>query len=116
MSDWNLGSEQHPNGSRDVVIAFVNDDSTGHVGGTLTFMGRTFYVDGNWAASGSIPGRNYSAFSLWGSDEQAATEYVAAAGTMRGSGSAPDRIDLNLIRASSGDGQQYGWDGKLLPI
>jgi len=115
MSNWNLASEEEEGGVRDVVIAFVNDDSTGQVGGTLTFMGQTFYVNGNWAASGSIPGRNYSAFALWGSDQQAATEYVAATGTMDGPGSAPLSIDLNLIRVSTGDDEQYGWDGKLIP-
>lgn len=111
-----MGSAEHPNGSRDVVIAFANDDSNGHVTGTLTFMGRTFYVDGNWAAAGSIPGRNYSAFAVWGTDRQAATEYVAAAGTVTGPGSAPQSIQLNLIRASTEDDQQYGWSNKLLPI
>jgi hypothetical protein len=116
MSNWNMGSEQHPDGSRDVVIAFVNDDANGQVGGTLTFQGRTFYVNGNWAASGSIPGRNYSAFALWGTDQQAATEYVAATGTVNGPGPAPVRIDLNLIRVSTGDDSQYGWDGTLLPL
>jgi hypothetical protein len=25
-------------------------------------------------------------------------------------------IELNLIRVSSADGVQYGWDGKLLPM
>lgn len=116
MSNWNLGSEMHPNGTRDVEIAFVNDDSIGRVGGTLTFMGRRFSVNGNWAASGSVPGRNYSAFALWGTDGQGATEYVAATGTVQGPGPAPTRIDMNLIRVSTADDEQYGWDGKLLPI
>ena len=115
MSNWNMGSAPHHDGSRDVVIAFVNDDSNGSMSGTLTFMGRTFYISGNWAAAGSIPGRNFSAFALWGTDQQAATEYVAAAGTMAGPGTAPKSIQLNLIRASAGDDQQYGWSNKLLP-
>lgn len=97
MSTWNLGSEQNPDGSRDVTIAFSNDDSNGQMSGTL-------------------PGRNYSAFALWGSNQQGATVYVAAAGTMVGPGTAPQSIDLNLIRASTIDDEQYGWDGKLLPI
>lgn len=116
MSNWNLGSAQHPDGSRDVVIAFVNNDAIGEVTGTLTFQGHTFYVNGNWAAAGSVPGRQYSAFALWGSDQQGATEYVSACGTMVGPGGAPQSIQLNLIRVSTGDGQQYGWDGKLLPL
>lgn len=116
MSNWNLGSEQHPDGSRDVIIDFQNDDSNGQMSGTLQFQGDTYHVNGNWAASGSVPGRNYSAFALWGSDQQGATQYVAAAGTMAGPGDSPQSIDLNLIRASTGDDEQYGWDGELLPI
>lgn len=116
MSNWNLGSEPHPDGSRDVVIAFQNDDSNGQMSGTLVFKGDTYYVNGNWAASGSVPGRNFSAFALWGSNQQGATVYIAAAGTMAGPGPSPKSIDLNLIRASTGDDEQYGWDGLLLPM
>ena len=116
MSNWNLGSEPHPDGSRDVVVNFQNDDSIGKMTGTLHFKGDAYSVNGNWAASGSLPGRNFSAFALWGSNGQDATVYVAAAGTMTGPGTAPQRIDLNLIRASTTDDEQYGWDGKLLPI
>lgn len=116
MSNWNLGSEAHSDGSRDVVIAFQNDDSNGQMSGTLVFKGDTYYVNGNWAASGSVPGRNFSAFALWGSNQQGATVYIAAAGTMVGPGPSPQSIDLNLIRASTGDDEQYGWDGLLLPI
>lgn len=116
MSNWNLGCAPHPDGSRDVIISFQNDDSVGLMLGTLQFQGATYYINGNWAASGSIPGRNFSAFALWGSDQQAATQYVAAAGTMAGPGTAPESIDLNLIRTSTGNDQQYGWDGLLLPM
>jgi hypothetical protein len=116
MSNWNMGSEVHSDGSRDVVISFQNDDSNGQMSGTLVFQGDTYYINGNWAASGSVPGRNFSAFALWGTDQQGATQYVAVAGTMVGPGGAPQSIDLNLIRASTGNDQQYGWDGLLLPI
>ena len=116
MSNWNLGSAPNPDGSRDVVIAFQNDDANGQMSGTLQFQGDTYYINGNWAASGSVPGRNYSAFALWGSDQQSATQYVAVAGTMKGPGPAPESIDMNLIRASTGDDEQYGWDGLLLPL
>lgn len=115
MSDWNMASVEQSNGSPVVVISFQNDDSNGQMSGTLQFEGDTYYVNGNWAASGSVPGRNYSAFALWGSNQQGATVYIAAAGTMIGPGPSPESIDLNLIRASTGDDEQYGWDGKLLP-
>lgn len=116
MSYWNLGSELNSDGSRDVIIAFQNDDANGQMLGTLQFQGDTYYVNGNWAASGSVPGRNYSAFALWGTNQQGATVYVAVAGTMTGPGDSPQSIDMNLIRASTADDEQYGWDGKLLPI
>lgn len=116
MSHWKMGSEPHTDGSRDVTIDFTNNDSIGKVGGTMTFKGTTYYVDGNWAAEGSIPGRNHSAFALWATDQQAATVYLAVAGTMDGPGSAPIDIHMNLIRASTGDDQQYGWSGKLTPM
>lgn len=116
MSNWNLGSKPYPDGSRDVVIAFQNNDANGQMSGTLQFKGDTYHVNGNWAASGSVPGRNYSAFALWGSNQQGATVYVAAAGTMVGPGGSPQEIVLNLIRASTADDEQYGWDGLLLPM
>ncbi len=116
MSNWVLGSEEHSDGTRDVTIDFQNNDAIGQVSGTMTVMGTTYYVNGNWAASGSIPGRNHSAFALWASDQQAATVYLAVAGTMDGPGYAPEDIDLNLIRVSTGDDEQYGWSGRLYPM
>jgi hypothetical protein len=116
MSNWNMGSPAHPDGTRDVVIAFANNDATGQVGGTLTFFGHSYQVYGNWAAAGSIPGRNFSAFALWGTDNQGATQYIAATGTMAGPGPSPQAVQLNLIRVQTESGQQYGWDGKLLPL
>ena len=116
MSNWNLGSEEHDDGSRDVVIHFTNDDSTGTMSGQIEFLGTTYHINGHWSASGSLPGRNYSAFALWGSNQEQATVYVAAAGTMVGPGPSPESIELNLIRTSSADDEQYGWDGVLLPL
>ena len=116
MSHWVMGSAKHSDGTRDLTIDFTNDDSNGAMSGSLVFEGSTYYISGNWAASGSIPGRNYSAFALWGSDQQAATVYVAAVGTMAGPGSAPQSIAINLSRASTGDDEQYGWDGVLTPM
>lgn len=116
MSTWIMASKLNHDGSRDVAIHFTNNDANGAMSGTLTFKDDNYAITGNWAASGSVPGRNYSAFALFGNDLQAATQYVAAAGTLEGSGQNPDSIQLNLIRASTGDDQQYGWDGKLLPV
>lgn len=116
MSNWEMGSKPYHDGSRDVIINFVNDDATGVVGGQLWFKGMLYNVHGSWAASGSMPGRNVSAFAIWGSDGAAATDYVAATGTMDGPGNSPQSIAINLIRVETTNGQQYGWDGDLLPI
>lgn len=116
MSHWVLGSEKHSDGTRDVMIDFSNDDSNGAMSGTLVLDGRTYYINGNWAASGSLPGRQYSAFALWGSDQQDATVYISAVGTMIGPGGAPESILINVNRASTGDDEQFAWDGELLPM
>lgn len=116
MSNWEMGSKPYHDGSRDVIINFLNDDATGTVGGQLWFKGMLYTVHGSWAASGSVPGRNVSAFALWGSDSAGATDYVAATGTMDGPGNLPTSIQLNLIRVETTNGQQYGWDGLLMPI
>lgn len=116
MSHWVMGSEPHSDGTRDVTINFNNDDSNGQMQGVVTFEGAEFSIHGNWAASGSLPGRNASAFGLSGSNQVDATIYIAAVGTMQGPGGAPESITLNLNRASSGDGEQYGWDGILKPM
>lgn len=116
MSNWELGSKPYSDGSRDVAINFLTDDATGAVTGQLWFKKMLFTVGGNWAAAGSVPGRNYSAFAIWGADSAGATDYVAATGIMTGPGNAPQSIDLNLIRVETGNGSQYGWDGQLLPV
>lgn len=116
MSNWIMGSAPDSNGDREVTINFSNDDSIGKMTGSLVFKGINYAINGNWAAAGSILGRNHSAFALWGSDQQSATMYVAVAGTMDGPGNAPVDIDMNLIRVSTGDDEQYGWSGRLLPM
>ncbi len=116
MSNWEMGSKPHDGGERDVKINFLTDDSTGAIGGQLWFKDMLYTVNGSWAAAGSVPGRNNSAFALWGADSAAATDFVAAAGTMEGPGGAPVSIQLNLVRARSSDGQQFGWSGVLQPL
>jgi len=110
MSRWVLKSADGT-----TSIDFNNDDATGSMLGTLVFEGATYHITGNWAASGSIPGRNFSAFALWGSDQNDATVYVAVAGLMTGPGGSPESVQLSLTRTSTSDGEMYGWDGQLLP-
>ncbi|MCK0127449.1 hypothetical protein [Erythrobacter sp. F6033] len=93
----------------------VSASGTGEMSGTLVFQEVAYEVTGEWAASGSVPGRDYSAFYLGGGNSKSAPEFIAAAGTMKGPGSAPESIALNLIRTDSHTGLQYGWDGELLP-
>ncbi len=116
MSNWELGSKPFHDGTRDVTINFINDDAIGAVTGTLFLLGVPFSVTGNWAASGSVPGRNHSAFAVWGYNDGGATEYIAAAGIMIGTGDAPTSIDMNLFRVDTGKGRQFVWDGQLLPV
>lgn len=116
MSNWEMGSKADAGGIREVKTNFLNDDNTGKVGGTVWFKGEPFTVAGQWAAAGSVPGRNSSSIAFWGVDS-AGIDYIAAAGTVDlGSGGTPNSIQLNLIRVQDSTGQQYGWDGVLLPI
>ncbi|GAA4043234.1 hypothetical protein [Parerythrobacter jejuensis] len=116
MSHWVLGSEEHPDGTRDVTINFNNDDSNGQMQGVLTLEGKDYAINGSWAASGSLPGRNASAFGLWGSNQSDATVYISAVGTMQGPGRAPESVTINVNRASSADDLQFAWDGVLKPM
>ncbi len=97
------------------VEIYVNAAGDGLVTGMVEFEHKSYTVTGQWAAAGSVKGRNYSAFTLSGSDGRSAPEFIAAAGTMKGPGNAPETISLNLIRTDSTDGLQYGWDGELKP-
>jgi hypothetical protein len=108
-------AKRYEDGECQCMIDFHNNDSNGSMSGTLTFMGEVFEISGNWAAAGSVPGRNASAFGLYGINQDNATDYIGAVGTMKGPGASPDEITLNLCRSSSGDGLQYGWSGTLLP-
>ncbi|TRD11865.1 hypothetical protein FGU71_08365 [Erythrobacter insulae] len=93
----------------------VSANGNGQMAGTVVFQDVNYAVTGEWAAADSVPGRNYSAFFLGGSDDQTAPEFIAVGGTMKGPGSAPVSISMNLIRTDSTDGLQYGWSGEMVP-
>lgn len=116
MSNWALGSKPHDDGKRDVMIYFQSDDATGRLNGWMRFKGKTYIVEGVWAAAGSVPGRNHSILMATANDQQAAPVFLAMAGTIDDGPGAPAQIELNLIRASSVDDLQYGWNGVLLPM
>ncbi len=116
MLNWEMKSKGGAGGISDVKTNFLNDDSTGTVGGTVWFKGEPYTVAGQWAAAGSVPGRNGSSIAFWGVDSRG-IDYIAAAGTVDQNGSGtPNSIQLNLIRVQDSNGQQYGWDGVLVPI
>jgi hypothetical protein len=118
MSHWYLGRPIIDSrfDLRDVVIDIQTDDSVGSMQGTIVFQGVTFTVTGQWAASGSVPGRNASAFRLSGSDGEVAPVYIAAAGIMIGPGPSPKSINMDISRASTTDGTLFDWGGTLTPI
>ena len=115
MANWNMGSPE-VNGVREMMIDIAHDDSTGAMEGKITLRDTTYSVTGNWAASGSIAGRNYSAFELIGQNASPDPTFIAAAGTMKGPGASPQSVEINANTASSANGIEFGYSGELFPI
>lgn len=109
MSAWYMKSDDGV-----LQIAFATDDSTGAVSGTLIFQDVEYGVSGNWGASGSIPGRDYSAFAIYAT-EPSGMYYLGMVGTIQGPGSSPTSMQVNLNRADCSDGFQLGYDAVLMP-
>ena len=105
------------NGDRTVTVD-LNAGDSGSLNGTLTVSDRIYPVSGGWSASGSLPGRNYSAFSVSGRTQNLpdVPNWVAAAGIMIGPGGAPERIDINLGETFSSDGKFNRFSGSLFPV
>lgn len=119
MALWYLGSIIIDRRKRQrQVILKVDADGDGNMKGTIEFqiLGITYSVNGQWAASFSVPGRNASAFVLSGNNGEPAPNFLAAAGIMEGPGNAPESITLNLIVSSSGQGDITTWEEVLNPI
>jgi hypothetical protein len=108
---WKLASA-----GREVAVD-LNAGDDGALMGTITYTGRVFAVAGSWAASGSIPGRNASAFSFAGrtSGVPDVPSFVSASGIMAGPGNAPQSINIQLDVTSSADGTFEQYVGVLLP-
>lgn len=89
----------------------------GAVTGTLT-VGKDFNVHGEWAAAGSVAGRNASAFEVLGTSEVSpgASDLLAAAGTMTGSGAWPQKVDISGSVASISNTNNDSFQGTLLPM
>jgi phospholipase C len=94
----------HTEGSEDEILR-----------GTLILRGITYAVAGQWAAQFSLPERKFSAFSLSGSNVDISPNWIAAAGIMTGSGTAPARIDIQIMLASSREGSLPHISNFLLP-
>jgi phosphatidylserine/phosphatidylglycerophosphate/cardiolipin synthase-like enzyme len=112
MAHWTLLCADPP------VRLDVDAGDNGPVQGTLTVGTATYPVSGSWAASGSVPGRNASAFSVSGAVSpagSAAATFVAAAGIMDGPGPSPVQIALRVFVSSSGNGTMTSYDVVLLP-
>ena len=104
--------------SRDSTVSLDLDVSgNGPLKGTLIFKGKRYPVTGEWAASGSVPGRNASAFSLAGRTEGLpdVPNFLAASGIMSGPGARPTQIDLRVGVSSSSDGTLTHYSGVLFP-
>jgi hypothetical protein len=113
MTTWNLASADHALSLSLQVTGSESEVLTG----TLTFQGSGYGVSGGWAASGSVIGRNFSAFALWGSSSSGdAPNLISATGTMTGSGSAPTQIDIQVDIASSSNGTLDHYRGVLVPV
>lgn len=89
--------------------------NNGELSGTVTDEEATFEANGQWAASGSIPGRNYSAFSFSGRSADPSPIFYSASGIMTGPGSNPQSITISILLAHTSDGTTEAWSGSLLP-
>ena len=99
MTNWNLASVDG------TVTLSVTASGYGPVDGNMTIFGIDYGVGGEWAASGSLPGRNASAFSVAGSYQTSPSvpNYLAAAGLMQGPGAWPISVTIagNVAPASA---------------
>ena len=113
MTSWNLASADHA-----VSLSLqLTGSQTEVLTGTITFGGIQYGVAGGWAASGSVTGRNYSAFALSGSANgpNGAPNFIAATGIMSGFAAAPTQIDIQADISSSGNGTVVHYGGVLVP-
>ena len=109
---WNLATPDRRYG------AALQASDEGALSGTLIFEGTRYTVVGGWDAQFSIPGRNFSAFSLSGQIEQGtdAPSFIASAGYIFGSSQAPDGIQILMDVSSSANGSVLHFFGVLNPF
>lgn len=112
MTEWQYSSTPDDDGTVTLVVALTSDDSTGNWNGTAKFRGVPYAVEGQWAAAGSVPGRNDSVFWFGGANADASA-FIAAAGDLLMS-QTPNAMQIAVTTASAGDGRDYGYNGKLI--
>ncbi|MFM5895360.1 MAG: hypothetical protein ACKOQM_13130 [Novosphingobium sp.] len=93
-----------------------NVDGNGGVGGSMVKSGENYTIGGQWSASGSIPGRNFSAFEVSGQDPSVDSHYIAAAGNMSGPGDWPWAVQIGGAACSVTDGVVNSFIQTLLPV
>ncbi len=93
-----------------------NADGGGAISGTMVKNGENYAIAGGWAASGSVPGRNFSAFEVSGQDPNADSHYIAAAGNMSGPGDWPNAVQIAGAACSVTDGVVNAFTQTLLPV
>ncbi|MGA8431953.1 MAG: hypothetical protein WB729_19170 [Candidatus Sulfotelmatobacter sp.] len=108
MSHWKLASSDR------TLALDVEATDNGPMSGTMTYQGKAYSVTGSWAASGSMPQRNASAFTLSGPTGEAAPNFIAATGIMIGSGN-PTQVNIQVDASSSADGTIQRYTGALYP-
>ncbi len=112
MAQWMLASSDR------TMVLELNAADDGALNGTLTYLWAVYSVAGGWDAAGSIPGRNYSAFSLSGRTTPLpdVPNWISASGIMTGPGAAPTQITIQADVASSSDGSLRPYEGVLIPV
>ncbi len=115
MGTWKFASAPEDDGTVEITVSLKEDDSNGALVGTCDFRGSTYNVAGSWAAAGSVTGRKASVFWFGGDCEDTATHYLVAAGDL-GNHTAGAYMNIAVITANSGDGQDFGYNGQLAAI
>jgi hypothetical protein len=109
MAQWKLASANPP------LTLDVSADGNGGLSGTFVTALGNYPVSGSWAAAGSIPGRNASAFSFSGTAGGPVNTFIAVVGIMIGPGDSPVQINLSVSESSSGNGSLTEATATLLP-
>jgi hypothetical protein len=109
VAQWILASANPP------LTLNVSAGDEGALSGTFVTALGSYPVSGSWAASGSLPGRNASAFSFSGAAGGSATTFIAVVGIMIGPGPSPTQINLRVSESASTDGSLTESTASLLP-